>query len=133
MVINDLRCGGAERVFVYIADGLSQYFDVHVVNTMGQCYDFFSIKKAKYHAVDKLYGDPHFRHLKRVAKLQKLYDSIQPDVIIAFLDEAITYIGSIVRNCPLIVSERNDPHHTNDDGIIEAGRRETYNSCELIF
>ncbi len=132
MVINDLRCGGAERVFVYIADGLSQHFDVHVINTMGQYYDFFSIQKAKYHSVEKLYGDPHLRHLKRVAKLQKLYDDIMPDVIIAFLDEAIAYAGSIARNCPLIVSERNDPNHANDDEIIEVGRRETYNNCELI-
>ena len=40
MAINDLRCGGAERVFAYIANGLSSKYDVCLVNLMGASYTF---------------------------------------------------------------------------------------------
>lgn len=134
MVINDLRCGGAERVFSYIANGLSSKYDVCMVNLMGASYDFFSCNaQVKYIALEKLFGDPQYRHLRRVAKLQSIIHEMAPDVIISFLDEAICYCGAIKRGkAALIVSERNDPHYQNNNPMIEYGKRKAFSESDAI-
>lgn len=134
MVINDLRCGGAERVFAYIANGLSSKYDVCLVNLMGASYDFFSCGECvEYIAFEKLFGDPKYRHLQRIAKLQSVIYEQSPDIIISFLDEAICYCGAIERGrAALIVSERNDPHYKNDDPVIEYGKRKAFSDANAV-
>ncbi len=134
MVINDLRCGGAERVFTYVANGLSVKYDVYMINLMGASYDFFACcERVKYVAFEKLFGEPQYRHLQRISKLQSIIYDIDPDIIISFLDEAICYCGAIDRGrAALIVSERNDPNYKNDDPMIEYGKRKAFSEADAI-
>lgn len=133
-VINDLRCGGAERVITFLANKLCQEYDVSLVTVTGYSDNFYKCdEKVKYYAIEKLFGSIEERHSIRVNRLRSFFCEIKPDIIISFLDLAVAYsFLSKPLYSKFIVSERNLPGLKNDDPFIEANKQRAYKSADAI-
>lgn len=133
-VINDLRCGGAERVITFLANMLCKEYDVSLVTVTGYSRNFYKCDdKVQYYAIEKLFGCIDERHSIRIKRLHNIFCKIKPDIIISFLDLAVAY--SFLAKPPyskFIVSERNFPGLRNDDPFIEANKRRAYQSADAF-
>lgn len=119
MLIPELEIGGAERVFVSLANSFSECFDVEIV-TLNKCVSHYEVdtrimlinldKRRLRRGVRRKLIYP-LVFMKRFMRLTGEVSRFQPDIIVSFLHTAnvLALAESFCSGIPLVISERNDP------------------------
>lgn len=105
--------GGAERVISVLANELIKDNEVCiVVNTLkNMAYELN--QKIKSLELDDQYNNSNiYRNIKRIITTKKIINKEKPDIIISFLpmpSYRILMLKRMLKNIPIIISDRNDP------------------------
>jgi GalNAc-alpha-(1->4)-GalNAc-alpha-(1->3)-diNAcBac-PP-undecaprenol alpha-1,4-N-acetyl-D-galactosaminyltransferase len=118
MVISSLSAGGAERVLVLLAKGLTALgHRVSVVTIFGKDHDFYPLPDG----VDRVALDlgkttrgpieKITTSVKRISAIRRALRRIRPDVVLSFMPETnvLVLLASTRLKLPVIVTEHNDP------------------------
>jgi glycosyltransferase involved in cell wall biosynthesis len=132
-VIGSLSSGGAERVLVLLADAfLKKGFHVSVVTLNGGESDFYTLSPGVHRValgissgVQTFFG---------FLKLRRALLSMQPDVIVSFIDRMnmLTLSATLGSDIPVVVSERIDPKAHRIGWFWTALRWQTYSRARRI-
>lgn len=134
IVTPSLSCGGAERAVVLVAEGLVQNDHiVSIVTISEKDKDFYQlsnkINRLALNVASKSPTPFHaiWNNFYRIWKLRKTLQSLQPDVVISFLDSTniLTLLSLIYTKYPVLVSEQNNPA-TETQSLWSKLRRFTY-------
>lgn len=126
-MIYSLASGGAQRVLVLLAEGLSNRKHlVSVVTLHGSEEDFFALPQGVKRVAVGIRG--FFQTLTGMLKLRKAIACTAPDVVISFIDTTniITLVATLGLKTPIIVSERTDPALHTIGSIGDKLRQWTY-------
>lgn len=118
LVINSLRCGGAERVAATLSnEWVRAGHQVSFVTLAPVGLDFYPLD----HRVDRLglhlmkrsngLFDGIAANLHRLRRLREEFARVRPDVIVSFVDcmNVLVLIAATGSGIPVVVSERTDP------------------------
>ncbi|MCL1467421.1 glycosyltransferase family 4 protein [Argonema galeatum] len=134
LVTPSLSCGGAERAAVLVAEGLmAKGHQVSIITIAGIERDFYQLSKGVHRlALSIAANSPTpihalWNNLYRLWVLRKTIKSLQPKVVISFLDSTniLTLLALINTNYPIFVSEQNNPI-TETTNLWSKLRRLTY-------
>ncbi|MFB2918979.1 glycosyltransferase family 4 protein [Aerosakkonema funiforme] len=134
LVTPSLSCGGAERALVLVAEGLmNKGYDVSIVTIAGIERDFYQLpKKVNRLSLNIAANSPTpihavWNNLYRLWVLRKTIQSLQPEVVISFLDTTniLTLLALFNTKYPILVSEQNNPI-TETQNLWSKLRRLTY-------
>lgn len=134
LVTPSLSCGGAERAVVLVAEGLmTKGHQVSIVTIAGTERDFYQLPKAVHRlALSIAAKSPTpihavWNNIYRLWILRKTIQSLQPEVVISFLDTTniLTLLALANTNYPIFVSEQNNPV-TETQNLWSKLRRLTY-------
>ncbi|MBA3922659.1 MAG: glycosyltransferase family 4 protein [Nostocaceae cyanobacterium] len=118
LVISSLSCGGAERSMILLAEGfMKQGYKVSVVTIAGIETDFYQLPDGAHRlALNVAKKSPSlihslFNNFYRLRVLKQAICSLEPDIVISFLDinNILTLIALINTNFTIFVSEQNNP------------------------
>ncbi|MDJ0571372.1 MAG: glycosyltransferase family 4 protein [Pleurocapsa sp. MO_192.B19] len=124
LIIDSLTGGGAQRAAILLAEGLiARKHQVSLVTLFGQELDFYQLPETINRIALKVAGESSNliqaakNNLHRWRYLRQAIDSLQPDLVISFLDKTniLTLIACWGSKYPILVSEQNDPTQ-NDIG-----------------
>ncbi len=132
-VIGSLSSGGAERVLVLLTDAfLKKGFHISVVTLNGAESDFYALSPGVHRValgistgVQTFFG---------FLKLRRALLSMQPDVIVSFIDRMnmLTLSATLGSDIPVVVSERIDPKAHRIGWFWTALRWQTYSRARRI-
>jgi glycosyltransferase involved in cell wall biosynthesis len=118
LVAPSLSGGGAERAVVLIAEGfLKKGHKVSVVTLAGTETDFYALPDGSHRLALNIAGkSPTIIHalwnnMYRLGVLRQAIRSLQPEVVISFLDQTniLTLLALSKTSYPVIVNEQNNP------------------------
>ncbi len=141
IVIDSLGGGGAQRAAVLLAEGLvKRQYQVSLITLFGREVDFYQLPDTIKRISLKVAKDsPNLRqairnNLARLQTLRQAMNSLQPDLVISFLDKTniLTLIASWGSKYPIIVSEQNDPTQNNIGHQWNLLRRLTYPAATKV-
>jgi GalNAc-alpha-(1->4)-GalNAc-alpha-(1->3)-diNAcBac-PP-undecaprenol alpha-1,4-N-acetyl-D-galactosaminyltransferase len=133
--------GGAQRVIAQLCDHFVAHgHDTTLVTLEPESAEiFFPVSDGvRLMPLGRISGPVRIGRVWRTAKwlrrIRRAIVSIRPDVVISFIDLTNILVLMATRglDVPVIVSERNDPHHHAIGGIASAMRRITYPSAARI-
>lgn len=136
--IHDMRCGGAQRVFAAIANGLAKRgWSIKIVVFEAETDSFFplhpnvKIMSLGIHPSSRgIWGGigKAFRFLKRLFKIRKMMKADAGSAYLSFITEINVYIliASLGLGRHVIVSERNDPRRKDRPWFWKLLQRMTY-------
>ena len=139
-VISDLSNGGAQKVFVRIANHLANKKKITLVTLYNKNDENFIINKkikrikldfkSKNNFLSKIYSN-----LTIIFKLRKIIKRTNPESILSFLSTTniITIFASIGLNKKIIISERNDPNFQKLNFFWNILRYFSYKLTDLII
>ncbi len=117
LVVSSLKCGGAERVAVMLAQGfIDRGHQVSVVTLAAKETDFYQLpKEAERVALGVMKASPTPLHavrnnLQRFLALRRAIQVINPDLVISFVarENILTLVSLGQTNYPVIVTEHNN-------------------------
>ena len=117
LVVSSLKCGGAERVAIILAQGfIDRGHQVSVVTLAAKETDFYQLPKdAERIALGVMKASPTpfdavRNNLQRFLALRRAIQVINPDLVISFVarENILTLISLWQTNYPVIVTEHND-------------------------
>lgn len=141
LVISSLSYGGAQRVLVLIAEGFHKKgYEVAVVTIDGIDKDFYTLSAGIQRVALDIAGNSltslHavWNNLYRLWILRQVIYSLQPDVVISFLDiiNIMTSLALTQIKYPVIATEHCVPSLLSDQLVWERLRRITYPNLEKI-
>ncbi len=118
LVISSLSGGGAERSLILLAEGfMKQGYKVSVITIAGIETDFYQLPNGAHRlALNVAKNSPSlihslFNNFHRLLVLKQAICSLEPDIVISFLDinNILTLIALINTNFKIFVSEQNNP------------------------
>ncbi|PSB04855.1 glycosyltransferase family 4 protein [Merismopedia glauca] len=118
LVCHSLRCGGAERAMVLLAQGLSDRgHQVSVITIDNDDSDFYTLSPQVKRIVLNVssYSRDILQAVKsnlyRLLSLRKTIESLQPDIVISFMDitNVLTLLALVNTQSKVIVNEQNNP------------------------
>ena len=112
--LGTLNKGGAERVVANISNYLAKRNnEIHIVTTLKEKSFYKLNEKINLYGLDnRIKYNFIMKNIKRLKKLKKILEEINPDVIISFLPEPsyrILFLKMFNHKLKVIVSVRNDP------------------------
>ena len=112
MIIDNMDLGGAQRMFAFVANGLSRYYDVYLISYASNKSFFHLNDEVHYIAGSDYNGSGLLRHIKKIPFLYKKIKKIGPDVILTFMTipALLSKIASVFSGIPVIFCERGDPY-----------------------
>jgi glycosyltransferase involved in cell wall biosynthesis len=140
LVTSSLSCGGAERAVVLLAEGfLKKGHNVSVVTLTGTGTDFYKLPdKVHRLTLNIAKKSPTLIHALwnngyRLLVLRQAIRSLQPEVVISFLDQTsiLTLLALIKTSYPVIVNEQNNPAIASTD-LWKKLRRVTYPHSAMV-
>lgn len=141
LVLPSLACGGAEKAAILIAEGLLQRgYQVFAVTISGKETDFYQLaNKVERIALDVGKKSPTLIHgiwnnISRIGNLRKTIKSLDPDVVISFLDTTniLTLLALTNTKYPVLVSEQNNPQLSSQGIIWDILRILTYRQAARV-
>lgn len=112
--LGTLNKGGAERVVANISNYLAKRNnEIHIVTTLKEKSFYKLNEKINLYGLDnRIKYNFIMKNIKRLKKLKKILEEVNPDVIISFLPEPsyrILFLKMFNHKLKVIVSVRNDP------------------------
>lgn len=126
-VIGSLAAGGAQRVLILLAEGLSRRgHGVSIVTLNGKEEDFFEVPEGVPRIAVGIRG--FVQTIPGIFKLRRAIRSTRPDIVVSFIDvtNIITLVATSGLKAPVVVSERIDPSRYQIGAIWEMLRRWAY-------
>lgn len=133
-VISSLRSGGAERVLSVLANHLAINNEIVVITKSKIEADFYKVDRK----VKRISINPSEKVNKGKRKLFKsvpqtvrdiylVLNSEKPDLVVSFISKinVMTIIAAKLARCPVVVSERSNPH-SDIKGFFRFGRTLLY-------
>lgn len=117
MVIDTLMCGGAQKMFTFIANGLSEKgFEVTIISYASSQPTFEIHDHVRYIAGTPYSSSRLIRHIRKVPDVRKAITQERPQVVIAFaqIPAIISILASFGKKTSVIFCERGDPFQYMD-------------------
>ena len=139
IVVNKLSGGGAEKVAVNLANYLCKNHDVNVL-TLSDAKDYYSLNQS----IKRLHINQHSRsgnlwegfksNLERIFQLKNTILSVNPDVVITFMNRANirVLISLFFSSIPVIITEHNFPKDNPMKPVWEILRRIMYRRAAYL-
>jgi len=141
MVISSLSGGGAERVLVLLAKGLTAMgHRVSVVTVFGKEHDFYPLPDG----VDRIALDVGKTTLstvervtanaRRISALRRTLRRVQPDVVVSFMTETnvLVLLATLWTRLPVVVTEHADPRKKRLKRVWKGLRRVAYRLASRV-
>lgn len=119
MVIDTLMCGGAQKMFTYLANNLDERgYEIFIC-----CYAsnevYFAINEnIKLHCGTQYEGGHYTRHIKKIAFVERDINVFDPELIICFapIPAIIANFAKKNKDIPVVYCERGDPYQWHGIG-----------------
>ena len=141
MVISSLSAGGAERVVVLLAQGLTALgHRVSIVTIFGADRDFYATPEGVDRVALDLGGETRSvvekvtANARRLAALRRALRRVEPDVVISFMPETnvLALLAGWGTRVPVIVTEHADPRVFRLKPTWETLRRVAYRRAARV-
>lgn len=118
LVLPSLSGGGAERAAVLLAEGFCQRdYKVSLITIAGEEADFYQLS-TRINRIPLQVAKPSptpihglANNFYRLSTLRQTIDSLQPDIVISFLDKTnvLTLLALVATKYPVLICEQNNP------------------------
>lgn len=118
-VLGDMERGGAQRVVSILANNFVGEFDVSIAVLLNNTASYELDSSIQIYNLGSEKGSYVTKAPQLVLKLRRLIKTNNYDLIVSFVGRVnlVSILANAGLDCPIVISERNDPSHDNRNKI----------------